>query len=292
MSKEYIIYCDESAEKGAHFSDFYGGVMIESDHIDEVRSTLAAKKKELNLGAETKWGKVPGNPYYLQKYINLVDCFFDLVGAGKIKVRIMFRQNTIRHRRLTQEHHDQRYFILYYTFLKWAFGLDISPALDGGVRVRIYPDNIPDTAEQIANFRAYLVRLSNRPEFRLRKISIKPEDVTDVVSHEHPVLQCLDIVLGSMHFRLNDLHRELDPVKNRRKKRTRNKEKLYKHIKQRIEGLMFKNFNIGTSTGQRWPHARWSDPYRHWRLMPRMHDREVLPGSKKKRRRKTESEAP
>ena len=283
MTKEYIIYCDKSAEKGAHFSDFYGGTLVTSDHIDDVRATLAAKKKELNLGAEVKWGKVPGNPHYLKKYIALIDCFFELIEAGKIKVRIMFRQNTIRHRRLTAEHHEQRYFILYYTFLKWAFGLDRSPKISGGVRVRIYPDNIPDTDEQIARFRSFLVRLSNRPEFRFRGITIRPEDVTDVISHEHPILQCLDIVLGAMHFRLNDLHRELDPAEKSSEETDAQQGQTLKHIKTRIERAMYPNFNIGVSTGQRYLDSRWSDAYRHWRLMPHARDRVVMVGSKKKK---------
>ena len=39
-------------------------------------------------------------------------------------------------------------------------------------------------------------------------------------------MQCLDIVLGAMAFRLNDMHKEKRPDTNRRGKRTIAKEKL------------------------------------------------------------------
>lgn len=292
MAREYIIYCDESEENGQYFSDFYGGALVSSEHLDEVKAVLTAKKRELNFGGEVKWGKVPGNPHYLKKYIDLINCFFDLVAAGKVKLRIMFRQNTIGHRRLTQEHLEQRYFILYYLFIKRGFGLDCSPVVPGGIRVRIYPDKIPDTKEQVERFKSFLAALSRRPEFRQRGIKILREDVTEVISHDHNILQCLDIVLGSMHFRLNDFHKEIEKGKRRRAKRTRAKEKLYKQINARICQL-YPGFNIGISTGQRTIDARWRDEYRHWRLMPRRSDRIIYPGSKRKLRKKQRaSEAP
>jgi len=55
MALEYIIYCDESAGKGAHFSDFYGGALVQSTHLNEVVSTLRAKKAALNFNGEVKW---------------------------------------------------------------------------------------------------------------------------------------------------------------------------------------------------------------------------------------------
>jgi hypothetical protein len=284
MSKEYIIYCDESSEDGDHYSDFYGGALIESEDIDHVRQVLAEKKKALHFNGEIKWGKVPGNKYYLQKYIDLMECFFDLVEKKKIKIRIMFRQNMFQARRLSHDHIEQRYFILYYLFIKKAFGLDCSPVVPGGVRVRIYPDQIPDTQEQVARFRSFLVALSRRSEFRHRGISIKPEDVTDVKSHDHDILQCLDVVLGAMHFKLNDLHKVIPEGKRRREKRTRNKEKLYRAINKRIRAV-YPNFNVGTSTGRATNTSRWDDPYRHWRLMPRPDNRVVLKGGKRKKKK-------
>jgi hypothetical protein len=52
VTKELIIYCDESVKYGKHFSNFYGGLLVSSDHIDAVRASIASKKAELNLLGE------------------------------------------------------------------------------------------------------------------------------------------------------------------------------------------------------------------------------------------------
>jgi hypothetical protein len=259
---------------------------VQSTHLDEVVSALRAKKANLNFKGEVKWNKVPGHKAYAKKYIDLMDTFFDLIEAGKIKIRIMFRQNTIRHRNLTREHFENKYFILYYTFLKSAFGLDCSPIIPGGVRLRIYPDQIPDKIEKIERFANFLLGMAKRTEFRIRNITIRREDITGIISHDHDVLQCLDIVLGAMHFRLNDLHKEKPEKGNNklRAPRTRRKEDVYKHINWRIRKI-YPGFNIGISTGRRAVNSRWADPYRHWRLMPKAANRVVLPGSKKKKKK-------
>jgi len=58
-----------------------------------------------------------------------------------------------------------------------------------------------------------------------------PEDqIAEVKSHNHVLLQCVDIVLGAIQFRLNDLHKVTPEGKWRRGKRTIAKEKLYKMI--------------------------------------------------------------
>ncbi|MEC5395322.1 hypothetical protein [Bergeyella sp. RCAD1439] len=77
-------------------------------------------------------------------------------------------------------------------------------------------------------------------------------------------MQCLDIVLGSMSFRLNDMHKEKLQGQSRRGKRTIAKEKLYKHINSLIREIR-PNFNIGISTGIDGDALnRFSHPYRHW----------------------------
>ncbi|MGE0523732.1 MAG: DUF3800 domain-containing protein [Variibacter sp.] len=280
MAQEYIIYCDESDEKGAHFSNFYGGALVRSEHFLETTEALCRCKAEHNLHRETKWIRVTEN--YEKKYIALMDTFFDLVRDDKIKVRIMFTQNTVIARGLTQRHVDEKYFILYYQFIKHAFGLHCSPVRPGGVNLRIYPDQIPDTREKVEQFRGYLMGLQNSPDFRFRRIRIRRQDIADVNSKEHEILQCLDIVLGSINFRLNDKHKEKTARNGtRRGSRTKAKERVYRHILSRIQDI-YPNFNIGRSTGQPEPSSRWEHPYRHWLFTPA--ERIVIPGSKRKKK--------
>jgi Protein of unknown function (DUF3800) len=279
LSAEYIIYCDESDERGPHFSNFYGGVLIRSAHIDLIRTKLANAKAELNLFGEVKWQKVTEN--YAKKYKGLMDVFLGLVHAGMIKVRIMFIQNTIVAKGLTARHHEERYFILYYQFIKHAFGLVHSPANPGGTHIRIYPDRLPDTAEQIEKFKSHLASLTANQNFRRLGLIIRKEDVAEIDSHDHDILQCLDIVLGAMQFRLNDKHKQKSPGARRRGKRTIAKERVYNHINRAIR-VIRPGFNIGITTGADGDTAnRWHQPYRHWRFEPKL--RIVQPGSKRRK---------
>jgi len=58
MSKEYIIYCDESADKGKFYSNFYGGVIVSSKDVEYVNKVLSDKALELGFKGEVKWQKV------------------------------------------------------------------------------------------------------------------------------------------------------------------------------------------------------------------------------------------
>ena len=85
-------------------------------------------------------------------------------------------------------------------------------------------------------------------------------------------LQCLDVVLGSMAFRLNDKHKMKPPGKHRRGKRTTAKEKLYKFIHRR-NCEIYPHFNIGDTTGRAgdWSNL-WKHPYRHWKFIPSVYE--------------------
>jgi hypothetical protein len=280
VSKEYIIYSDESASFGTVFSNFYGGALIRAEHIDKVRELLADKKAELNLHGEVKWQKV--SVAYLGKYKVLMDLFFDMIEEDIIKVRIMFTQNQFVPRNLSEEQKEHGYFILYYQFIKHAFGLIYSNPGTEPIRIRLLVDQIPHNEEKKSRFRGFVSSLTYNPEFRAARIRINPADIVDVISHDHDVLQCLDVILGSINFRLNDLHLAIPEGKRRRGKRTRAKETLYKHMNQRMQ-KMRTLFNIGTSTGVDDDLAnRWHHSYRHWRFLPS--DYEVAVGAPKKKK--------
>lgn len=269
---EYIIYCDESGSEGAKFSDFFGGCIVNSKDLNVVNDALEAKKRELNLHGEIKWTKVTAQ--YLDRYAQVIDLFFDFIKAGKIKVRIMFRNNEDRPSNSQDRHsNDDKYFKLYYQFLKNAFGLKehFSDTADEESFVRIYLDQLPDTKEKCEQFKEYVRKLPNIRDFQDAKgrLHIRKEDVADVCSHDHVLLQCTDIVLGAMYFRLNELHLEKPEGSRTRGKRTIAKEKLYKHINGRIREIL-PNFNIGISTGSRgYAKPAWELPYSHWKFVPR-----------------------
>ena len=266
MSKEYIIYCDESIDKGRYFSHFYGGALIRSLDLGEVQRVLMAKKNELNLYNEIKWSKVTYQ--YLDKYIDLMEAFFNFIVEDKVKIRIMFTQNRIIPSSLSPEQINNQYFLLYYQFIKHAFGLQYSNSTDEKIRVRLYLDDLPDTREKAAIFKNFLISLNKNTQFQNAGIYIDKNQIAEVKSHDHPILQCLDVVLGAMQFRLNNKHKEKPEGARCRAKRTIAKDKLYIYIYQRIS-KMYPRFNIGVSTSIRGDAKnRWLHPYRHWLFKP------------------------
>lgn len=279
MSKEYIIHCDESTAKGEFCSNFYGGALVRGEHLEIVRDKLSKKKAELNFHGEIKWDKVTAN--YLDKYKSLMDHFFDFVEEDVVKIRIMFTQNSNRPKNLTAVHVEETYFILYYEFVKHAFGLAHCNDGNEPIRLRLLLDQLPENNEKADRFRAYICSLEKNRQFREANLILTRNDISDVCSHDHDILQCLDVVMGSMQFRLNLLHKVVPKGSRRRGKRTRAKEALYKHINARIRAI-YPGFNVGMSTGT--PNGvedRWRHSYRHWCFVP--NDREFDASKTKKR---------
>lgn len=256
---EYVLYCDESSSNGTKYTDFYGGCMVDGRYLNAIIAQLEAKKSELNLSNEIKWVKVTEN--YLDKYKAIIDLFFKFIQEGKIKVRIMFRKKEAVVNQLN--HSDDKYFKLYYQFLKHAFGLKYISS-NTPVNIKIYMDQLPDRNDKCERFKNFLYNMPQTQFFNSSGIIIKKENIVEIDSQKHVIQQCVDIILGAMYFRLNDLHKAKPLGSLHRGKRTIAKEKLYNHIRNHINYLL-PNFNIGISTGKRkysCPHLE--SPYEHW----------------------------
>jgi len=93
----------------------------------------------------------------------------------------------------------------------------------------------------------------------------------EVDSKKHILLQCLDVVLGAMAFRLNQKHKEIPEGKRQLGRRTVAKETLYKHVLSHIKD-MYPNFDIGKSTSMENEEDTWLYEYRHWRFLPKNHE--------------------
>ena len=259
----YRIYADESVSNGKYFSNFYGGALIRTTDIPEIEKALDDKKKELNLNGEIKWTKVTEN--YLEKYIEIINLFFSFIKAGKIKVRIMFAQNAYVSDGLTKKQTDNEYSILYYYFLKDAFGIKYSNSTPFKTKVNfsLYLDDLPCAKEQKEIFKKSLFRNN----FGFKQNNVEITEFIEIDSKKHVIQQCMDIILGSMNFKLNDFDKIKDETTGRRSKRTRAKEKLYKIINKNIREIR-KNFNVGITTGINGDQFNyWKHPYRHWNFI-------------------------
>jgi hypothetical protein len=265
--KEYIIFCDESDREGKYYSNFYGGLIVGASQYMRVSAVLDKIKQEQHLFGDVKWEKV--SEQYLPKYVALMRAFFAEVTAGNVKVRIMFRQKAFRPTGLTREDYEMRYFKLYYQFIKHAFGLALVPRMSGGIRLRLYFDRLPETREKTEMFKGFIHAIQTTRTFAASGITLDRQDITEVRTRDHVLLQCLDTVLGSMAFRLNDKHKQKLPGSRVRGRRTRAKEALYRFMLGEIRGLL-PGFNIGVTTGSRGdPASRWNQPYRHWCFQPK-----------------------
>jgi hypothetical protein len=273
MATEFVIYTDESDKEGEYFSNFYGGVLVRSRDLAVAIQRLEACKTAQNLFGEIKWQKVTGN--YLDKYIAVMDEFFELVAHDVAKVRIMFTNNQYVPQGLTNEQRQTEYHRLYYQFIKHAFGLQYSSAEHPApIRIRLNLDQMPTSNEETAQFKSYVEGLNRNRALRQGGVHFHAQQMAEVASHDHVLLQCMDIVLGSMAFRLNNKHKAKPVGQHRRGKRTVAKESLYRHISDRIRRI-YPNFNIGESTGTQGDRAnRWKHPYRHWKLIPKDHERD------------------
>lgn len=265
--KEYWIFADESVQEGRLFSSFYGGVIVSHSQFAGIRERLVAKKQELGLGGrEVKWQKVAEK--FETEYTALMSAFFGEMAGGHLKMRVMFRENS-QSGELKSRLRNERYTKLYYQFIKHSFGLKWRPTDLGEYRLRIFLDELPDNKRQIFTFKNFLSDLPKTQEMREQRMAIDPQHVSEVDSRDYVLLQCLDVVLGAMAFRLNDKHLEKPEGKRTRGKKTIVKERLYRHILAEIRKVNNAlAFDPKTSTSGISGEA-WKMPYRHWKFRPK-----------------------
>ncbi len=266
MTKRYIIYCDESDAEGQFYSHFYGGALIEASKQELIEAELQQLKNELNIfNGEMKWQRVTEN--YKEKYIRFVNAAFDIIERGDMRIRIMFTQN-VNVPKLEDYQIGNDYFLLYHQFIKHAFGLRYCSSPEEPASAAVLLDEVPHNAAKLDDFRRYLSSLSDFPIWRRAAFSIAYEDITEVNSKKHNILQALDVILGAAQSRLNEKHTRPIPPAKRRTKRAMAKAEVYAAVKDRIWAI-YPRFNVGASTGaangltDRWDHA-----YRHWLFIP------------------------
>ena len=262
----YYIWTDESDSTGKYYANFYGGILIRSEHYEEGLLRLSNVVKDVGLEAEEiKWQKV--NEYTEERYKRIIDVLFDLLGEGKAKIRIFFRHRQFEPFGLSNEQRRKEYPKLYYQFIKNDFGLVFSNPKGKTVRVRLLIDDMPLKGPDRDEFLQAIYHLNELKTFQKANIHINEGDVAEVNSKKHLPLQVMDVVLGSMCFRLNDKHKERG-IDGKRAKRNIVKERLYKHIRKRIWKL-HPGFNIGVTTPITKQADLWERPYLHWNFVPK-----------------------
>lgn len=261
----YYIWTDESDSFGKYYANFYGGILVCSEDYEEVLSRLKAVVESVGLAEEEiKWQKV--NAYTEERYKKVIDVLFAILGEGKAKMRIFFRHRRHEPSGLTNEQRRKEYQMLYYQFIKHAFGLRYCNPSGERIRIRLFLDDMPLKREDRKEFLEAIYNLNATTIFEKANIHIQEGDVAEVNSKKHLPLQVMDVVLGAMCFRLNDKYKERG-IDGKRARRTIMKESLYKYIRAKIWEL-HPGFNVGTNTGITKLSDRWEQSYRHWSFVP------------------------
>ncbi len=265
------IWLDESNRHGEFYSNFYGGLLVHSRYYREVLERMRSIVEETGIRDEIKWQKV--NEYHYEKYIRLVDLLFDLAKEGKLKIRIFFRHNQYCPTRLTSEERKSDYPMLYYQFIKYAFGLPYAGVgeLDA---LTLYLDEIPLRQAERDDFISHIRGLAKDHILKKMGLKIAEDSIIEVNSKQHLPLQFMDVILGAICFKLNEKDKLKAEGENKVGKRTIMKLKLYKHINMRIRDI-YPNFNIGVTTPIRVNSDSWTQVYRHWSFIPKYHTRDT-----------------
>ncbi len=265
-----FIWLDESDRHGEFYSNFYGGILVSSKHHREVMERMHSIVTELGITDEIKWQKV--NEFHYEKYLHVVDELFDLANEDKLKIRIFFRHNQFTATRLTPEEKKAYYQMLYYQFIKFAFGLPYADEELGPMTLFI--DEIPLRQSERDEFLSHLRALASDPVLKGKGLQIADDGIVEVNSKQHLPLQFMDVILGAICFKLNEKDKLKPEGQNRIGKRTLIKLKLYKHINARIREI-YPNFNVGVTTPIRVSSDSWTQVYRHWSFIPRYHTRDL-----------------
>lgn len=265
--KEYWIFCDESIQQGVKYSHFFGGAIVPAARHAEVENRLRAAKARIGFLKELKWTRV--SEHWLDGYGRMMTEFFEVLRDGQVRMRVMFSDNRVLPQGMSKVERDDGYFKLYYQFIKHAFGLRHIPCTEHGTRLRLHFDQFPHTKERVEQFKGFLGALPNAAALRDSRLLLSPDHISELNSKEHVLLQCVDLVLGAMAFRLNDLHLRKPEGQRVRGKRTIAKDKLYRHILKEIHTLKpALNPKISTAPDP-FPEGSWSMPYSHWSFKPR-----------------------
>lgn len=284
--RRLVLYCDESIGKGAYYSNFFGAALVEEKKVEYVNKLLRAKLTSLNIFDEVKFARITTS--YQTKYQDLMVEFFKLVKNGDIKIRIMFTHNLDLPKLTAEQQKKNRYFLLYYQLIKHSFGLQYMQD-HGPVMVLLNFDVFPQTKQDIAEFKQYLCGLTEQPEFKVKGINFSARNIAEVDSSKHLILQCLDIIMGSIQCRLNNGHKQKTPGTRFISKRAKAKAAVYKTILEEIKELYpGYAFNIGETTAfadssNGFYENRWLHPYRHWKFKPKESERNASYVAKNKR---------
>ena len=250
--ESYIIVCDESTRKGVNYSYFYGGAIISESKYQKLSEILKNYKNNFGFN-ELKRTKITEANY--KYYIEVLDLFFTFVRSGDIKVRIMFSPNN--QLKTNIPHSLNKTFTKFYeVFIKDAFSIFYARK---NIRLRLVFDDLPETKEQCKEFKQNLIsKINLNKKVLANKVFVSEEDIEEVDSKKHIILQCVDVIVGLVDFYLNTSKKEL-----KESKRAMARFNVWECIRKFVLE-MNPNFIIDETTHPIYSYKGWNDKYKHF----------------------------
>lgn len=248
--KHYVIVCDESTRSGRAYSYFYGGAIVEESKYDKISDKLNMFKERIGIFDEIKRTKI--TLANVNKYIEMLDFFFTFVKSGDIRVRVMFSPN--ENLEILPKIENDTFAKFYYLFIRQAFAL---PFANDDINLRLIFDVLPETKEKVATFKEYLIRnLTHiRDNSATSKVDLSIQNIQEVDSKKHIILQMVDVIVGLIDFYVND--------DQKKSKRWFAKHKIAEVLLSYIQEI-HPNFDIYITTKPLKGHNAWIDRYKHF----------------------------
>lgn len=248
--ERYVIVCDESTRHGLNYSYFYGGAIVKESNYQKINEVLKLYSDSKGLG-EVKRTKINLTNY--RNYIELLDLFFTYVKSSEIKARVMFSKN--EELEVLPKSVDQTYCKFYYLFLRYAFSIYYAKT---DLSLRLIFDDLPETKAACKILKNYLVKNLNKVVInRGNKVKLVADDIEEVDSKKHMILQCMDVIMGLVDFQLNATKEE------RESKRGQARTCVWKYVLGKIEEI-HEDFVLTETTKPLHSNKGWKDLYKHF----------------------------
>ncbi len=250
---KYTIVCDESDQKPQKdYKYFFGGAMLLEKDYERIGKLIDDFKTKLGLH-EMKRTKI--TPRNASNYIKVLKLFFTFVKNGEIKLRVMFAPfDQILTTIPKSENHT--YINFYRTFIKNAFNIFYCGE---DFKLRLVFDELPEEPLECCEFKHHLVEDidTNKDDRSLNRVYLKLEDIEEVDSKKHPILQCVDVIIGCIEYALN-LKEGEQPSR-----RSFGRQQVFDAIHEEILSII-PNFNLTTTTLPMYSQDGWNRPYAHF----------------------------
>ncbi|MDD4794877.1 MAG: DUF3800 domain-containing protein [Dehalococcoidales bacterium] len=187
MNDSYNIYCDESChlENDKQAIMLLGAISAPQTEVARLLEEIKELKEKHSARGELKWGKVSNSK--LDFYIELIDWFMN---EERLKFRslVILHKDQLDHIRFNAGSHDDFYYKMYFSLL--------SKLLSPDSKYNIYLD-IKDTRSRLKLKKLKEVLCNDKYDFTSQMIT----RMQNVRSHESPLLQVCDFLLGAVSYK-------------------------------------------------------------------------------------------